>query len=67
MANSGDQSLAGMTVNERLAHFGILDQWDNAVRARDRAMMIRLLERVDVRDPGKTADAVLANPQKYGF
>ncbi|WP_461356792.1 hypothetical protein [Bradyrhizobium sp. USDA 4454] len=56
-----------MTVNERLAHVGIVDQWDEAVRRRDRRTMIELLERVEVREPHVVADTVLANPKKYGF
>jgi len=60
-------NFAGMTVNERLAHVGIIDQWDDAARRRDRRAMIELLERVEVREPHLIADAVLANPKKYGF
>lgn len=67
MSERDGHSLAGMTVNERLAHVGIVDQWDEAVRRRDRRTMIELLERVEVREPHVTADAVLADPKKYGF
>ena len=56
-----------MTVNERLFHVGSLDQWDAAVRRRDRNEMIALLEQVEVTDPHVTTDTVLANPQAYGF
>ncbi|MER9953821.1 hypothetical protein NKJ52_03075 [Mesorhizobium australicum] len=58
--------MAGMTLNERLLHVGIIDQWDEAARRRDRDKMIELLERVDVREP-YVADAVFADPQNYGF
>jgi hypothetical protein len=56
-----------MTVNERLSHVGIIDRWDEAARRRDREMMIALLEQVEVPDPHLIADAVLADPKKYGF
>lgn len=56
-----------MTVNERLFHVGILDQWDTAVRRRDRNEMIALLEQVEVTELHLTVDTVLANPRAYGF
>lgn len=59
--------LAGMTVNERLFARGLLDRWDNAVRARDRDAMIRIMREVEVDQPESTVDAVLAQPAKYGF
>jgi hypothetical protein len=67
MDEQDEPSLAGMTVNERLFHVGILDQWDAAVRRRDRNGMIALLEQVELTEPHLTVDAVLANPRAYGF
>jgi hypothetical protein len=67
MDERDELSLAGMTVNERLFHVGILDQWDAAVRRRNRDEMIALLEQVEVVKPHLTVDAVLANPHVYGF
>lgn len=58
---------AGMTVNERLFEAGILDQWVNAARRRNRDAMIELLRRVKVASPERTADAIISNLQKYGF
>jgi hypothetical protein len=58
---------SGMTVNERLITAGIMDQWDDAVRRRDRGRMIELLKQVEVPSADWTADTVLADPQKYGF
>ena len=58
---------AGMTVNERLSCAGIMDKWCEAARRRDRDTMIELLKQVEVRHPQGTVDALLANPQKYGF
>jgi hypothetical protein len=57
-----------MTVNERLFEAGLLEQWDNAARARDRRTMIEILSRVDLESQAEwIADMVLANPPKYGF
>lgn len=67
MGDMREPNLAGMTVNERLSHVGIIDRWDEATRRRDRETMIALLEQVEVCDPHLTADAVLADPKKYGF
>lgn len=60
-------SLSGMTVNERMSHVGIIDRWDEAARQRDRNMMIALLEAVEISEPHLIADAVLADPKKFGF
>jgi hypothetical protein len=57
-----------MTVNERLFEGGLLDEWDSAARARDRARMISVLQRVEMGEGAvATADAVLTNPAFYGF
>jgi hypothetical protein len=59
----------GMTVNERLYEAGLLDEFDEAARARNHAAMIRILKQVEMGDKyaALTADAILANPAKYGF
>jgi hypothetical protein len=67
MDKRDEPGLAGMTVNERLSHVGIIDQWDEAARQRDREAMITLLEQVEVPEPHLIADAVLADPKKFGF
>ncbi|MCW2396644.1 MULTISPECIES: hypothetical protein [unclassified Sphingobium] len=59
--------MAGVTVNKRLFHVGILDKWDAAVRRRDRNEMMVLLELVEDTEPQLTVDTVLANPRAYGF
>ena len=60
---------SGMTVNERLFTAGLIDEWDEAARRRDRAAMISLLMRVDLseKDATGSVDTVLANPSRYGF
>ncbi len=65
--NDRANSLAGMTINERLFHLGLVDQWDKAVRARDRNAMMRLMEQCEVETPQWTVDTVLGNPEKYGY
>jgi len=67
MVELNEPSLAGMTVNERLSHVGIIDRWDEAARRRDHGAMIALLEQAEVPEPHLIADAVLADPKKFGF
>lgn len=44
-----------------------MEAFDAAARARDRAEMIRLLTSVDIEDAAWPADAILQNPQRYGY
>ncbi|MEG3178078.1 hypothetical protein U1872_17685 [Sphingomonas sp. RB3P16] len=60
-------TLAGMTVNERLAATGRTELWERAVCAGDRDAMVSVLRRIAVPSPGNVADAVLADPEFYGF
>ncbi|HJS76740.1 MAG TPA: hypothetical protein VJ778_04980 [Burkholderiales bacterium] len=39
---------SGMTVNERLCALGLMDEYDHAIRSRDRARLRSILERVRV-------------------
>lgn len=56
-----------MTVNECLFGAGLVEAFDAAARARDRAEMIRILNKVEVEDAARSADTILKNPQRYGF
>ena len=60
---------AGMTVNERLVIAELIAAWDAAVISRDRAGMIEVLMSTELsaKQAAETTDAVLADPQKYGF
>jgi Superinfection immunity protein len=58
---------AGMTVNERLHAAGLTAPWGAAARARNREQMLEILKRVAIANPAFTVDAVLADPNKYGF
>ena len=60
-------SLAGMTVNERLAARNLLGEWEAAATSRDRTAMLRLLQRVAVPDARAVLDTILADPARYGF
>jgi len=40
----------GMTVNERLFDAGLIEDWDNAVRARDQERMILIVSAVELGD-----------------
>ena len=68
-ANFGGMTVGGMTVNERLVVAGLLQRWDQSVKARDRDAMIAILQSVDLpeTESARIADSVLANPTKYGF
>jgi hypothetical protein len=63
------ERFGGMTVNERLFAAGILDQFDDAARRRDRQAMLAYLRRVAMTDSQaiETTDAILANPSLYGL
>lgn len=53
----------GATTNERLWAAGLLDEFEKAARARDRARMIEFLRRVDLGDQAEwIADTLLARP-----
>jgi hypothetical protein len=58
---------AGRTVNERLFDAALMDAFDSAARARNRAEMIRLLRDVDVDDAPSSADTILESPKSYGY
>jgi hypothetical protein len=60
---------AGVTLNERLATAGLLEQFDRVARDRDRLEMLRLLHAVELerREAEYTVDSILADPKKYGF
>ena len=58
---------AGMAVNERLLDAGVMEAFDAAASARDRAEMIRILTDVDVEDAAWSADTILERPERYGY
>ena len=57
---------SGMTVNERLYQAGLMDEFEAAVRGRDRARIIAVLERValSTEDAVFSADTILGHPKR---
>jgi len=58
-----------MTVNERLFVAGLVEQFDAAIKSRDRRSAVELVRQLSMSESeaGATTDAVRANPTKYGF
>ena len=63
-----EQSVEGMTVNERLYHFGLIDRFDAAARSRDVLGMMQVLRQAQLSEAQslQTAQAVAADPKLYG-
>ncbi len=64
-----ESSVKGMTVNERLHHFGLVDRFDVAARSRDVPAMVHVLLEAQFSEAqaSQTARAVAANPKRYGY
>ena len=64
-----EPSIQGMTVNERLFHFGLFESFDLAATARDHAGLVEVLlnAQFSKQQAEETATAVLGNPAYYGF
>jgi len=61
--------VSGMTVNERLAHFGLFSQFDAAVAAEDLEALVAVLvrARLDPKQASQSAAAILGlNGQSSG-
>ncbi len=63
------QPLQGMTVNERLVHLHLDEDFDRSAAARDAAAMVSGLERAQFssKQAEETAQAILADPARYGY
>lgn len=63
------QLVDGMTVNERLVHFGLVEKFDDAVRARNAKRLAQVLRLAELSEEQslQTATAVMADPKHYGF
>ena len=63
------QPVEGMTVNERLFHFGLSHEFDKAARARDLESLAAVLGRAHLspEQAQQCAEAVLAHPERYGY
>lgn len=65
----GANAHLGMTTNERLGYFGLLEDFERSAKARDRDGMIAALQgaKFDRQAAEGIADGTLANPAMYGF
>ncbi|MCR9189755.1 MAG: hypothetical protein NXH96_13280 [Alteromonadaceae bacterium] len=61
--------LAGMTINERLFHVGIMDEFDASILSRDQEGAVALLQRVELskEEAMATVATIFKNPGKYGY
>jgi len=59
----------GMTTNERLCEAGLMDQFDDATKGRNKEQMRHILRHVELseNDAEAIADTILADPKRYGF
>ena len=66
---SEDHQIAAMTVNERLSHFGLFDEFDSAVRSRELRSVVAVLihAKLEPAQAHDTATAILENPAMYGL
>jgi hypothetical protein len=66
---SGKLTIGGMTVNERLHHFGLIVEFDAAIRARDKAAAMKVLTKAHFspKQAEDTASQVLRAPERYGY
>ena len=69
MTDSPVPRYAGMTVNERLVIANLLNDFDEAVKRRDREQMLSVLQKVELtlEQAIQTTDKILANPKYYGY
>ena len=60
---------AGMTVNERLFHAGLMEQFDAAIEAKKRDAAISILQETElpIEAATETVTAILNNPGMYGY
>ena len=64
-----DDNILGMTVNERLFHFGLFNSFNAAAKSRDFKILVQILLKAQFspKQAEDTAHALLASPQRYGF
>ena len=68
MSRPSETELQGMTVNERLATLGLIDQWNDAEKSRDRDQIITVLRQYSMSKEQceQTSYAIFRDPSKYG-
>ena len=62
-------NIAGLTVNERLFHFGLFQAFDSTVESQQISDIIKVLRlaKFTEAEVQETASAIIANPSFYGF
>ncbi len=63
------ENIGGMTVNERLFHFALFTEFDEAVRSRKIEVVIDVLKKAQFSTEAaeSTATAIFKNPEYYGY
>ena len=63
------ESIEGMTVNERLWHFELFEEFGVAARNRDEPKLIEILKeaRFSELQATETVRVLLSDPHKYGY
>jgi len=61
--------LKGMTVNERLFHLGLMEQFETAVKSRSKDGAIKVLKEAQftLEQATQTVTTLFNNPKKYGY
>jgi hypothetical protein len=64
-----DESVDGMTVNERLYHSGLIESFDLAAKSRDFGALVHLLVQAKLSEEQaeQTARGLLDDPKRYGY
>lgn len=64
-----DHRVAAMTVNERLSHFSLFEEFEDAVLSRDHRSVVAVLLRARLTQDQahETATVVLEDPGRYGL
>jgi hypothetical protein len=64
-----DDSVGGMTVNERLFHFGLIESFDLAAKSGNFDALVHLLVQAKLSEEQaeQTARGLLDDPKRYGY
>ncbi len=63
------KELGGMTINERLFHLNLMDEFDAAVKKRDKQTLVAIYQKMEIDESGalQSIDAIFADPARYGY
>jgi hypothetical protein len=61
--------LNGMTVNERLVYFNLLELFDQSIKTENRNLAVEILHKAKFSNEraSETVDTILKNPKEYGY